>query len=168
MIVQVSLWVALSGGFQNPTSIVNVLKFQYRRQRGDNRGGLAGEWWDGQNFPWAEDLSNFLSQLVDFLTALWNPPWLFWEGLWPGRGGCWKVGQRQLASSPSPPWVHQVNVCARVVHPKYMPKKSLPRLSWDLAVSEVLRILETCNQRYGIQVVETYNLLGSIIHNTCG
>ena len=57
MIVQVSLCVALSVVFQNPTSIVNVLKFQYRRQRGDNRGGLAGEWWDGQNFPWAEDLS---------------------------------------------------------------------------------------------------------------
>ena len=21
-------------------------------REGDNRGGLAGEWWDGQNFPW--------------------------------------------------------------------------------------------------------------------
>ena len=53
-----------------------------------------------------------------------------------GEEVCWKVGQRQLASSPPPPWVHQVNVCARVVHLKYMPKKSSPRLSRDSAVSE--------------------------------
>ena len=67
--------------FQNPTSIVNVLKFQYRRQRGDNRGGLAGEWWDGQNFPWAEDLSKLSLPARGFSDSIVKSALTIWEGL---------------------------------------------------------------------------------------
>ena len=101
-------------------------------REGDNRGGLAGEWWDGQNFPWGgrfvklslpargfSDSTVDCEIRIDYSGRVCDL----------GEEVCWKVGQRQLASSPPPPWVHQVNVCARVVHPKYMPEKSLPRLS---------------------------------------
>ena len=115
--------------FQNPTSIVNVLKFQYRRQRGDNRGGLAGEWWDGQNFPWAEDLSKLSLPARGFSDSIVKSALTI-------LGGSVTWDRRLLESGPAPtcllstpPWVHQVNVSARVVHLKYMPEKSLPRLS---------------------------------------
>ena len=102
-------------------------------REGDNRGGLAGEWWDGQKiFHGAEDLSNFLSLARGFSDSTVDCEIrLDYSGRVCDLGEevCWKVGQRQLASSPPPPWVHQVNVCARVVHLKYMPKKSSPRLS---------------------------------------
>ena len=51
-------------------------------------------------------------------------------------GGSVTWDRRLLESGPAPtcllstpPWVHQVNVSARVVHLKYIPEKSLPRLS---------------------------------------
>ena len=83
-------------------------------------------------FHGAEDLSNFLSLARGFSDSTVDCEIrLDYSGRVCDLGEevCWKVGQRQLASSPPPPWVHQVNVCARVVHLKYMPKKSLPRLS---------------------------------------
>ena len=106
--------------------------FNIGAREGDNRGGLAGEWWDGQNFPWGGRFvklslpaRGFSDSTVDCEIRIdYSGRVCDLERRFAG-----KWASAKLASSPPPPWVHQVNVCARVVHLKYMPKKSLPRLS---------------------------------------
>ena len=101
-------------------------------REGDNRGGLAGEWWDGQNFPWGgrfvklslpargfSDSTVDCEIRIDYSGRVCDL----------GEEECWKVGQRQNASSPPPPLVHPSQRVRARCAPKYMPKKSSPRLS---------------------------------------
>ena len=76
-------------------------------------------------FHGAEDLSNFLSLARGFSDSTVDCEIrLDYSGRVCdlGEEECWKVGQRQNASSPPPPLVHQVNVCARVVHLNICPR----------------------------------------------
>ena len=75
-------------------------------REGDNRGGLAGEWWDGQNFPWGgrfvklslpargfSDSTVDCEIRIDYSGRVCDL----------GEEVCWKVGQRStcLLSTPA-------------------------------------------------------------------
>ena len=82
-------------------------------------------------FLGAEDLSNFLSLARGFSDSTVDCEiHLNCSGRVCdlGEEECWKVGQRQNASSPPPPLVHPSQRVRARCAPKYIPKKSSPRL----------------------------------------
>ena len=83
-------------------------------------------------FLGAEDLSNFLSLARGFSDSTVDCEIrLNYSGRVCdlGEEECWKVGQRQMPPLLPRPWCTQVKRVRARCAPKYMPKKSSPRLS---------------------------------------